>query len=199
MEQAKTPAAILLAFNELGEATRKCLFDAIFDRVEEAEEAREENVDNTLDLLQTVKPRISHIFEGQEVEDKQLQASFSTRVKAWTNAMSIFLESWLEYIELCEELEVSCAKQNFIYPSEKTECFRVKLMPTFAANRATRHPLEALTQAEKKGMDIILRHQRLPRGCLTTMEQWRKDATAIVESILQVLVTHILPPSSFFC
>jgi alpha-galactosidase/6-phospho-beta-glucosidase family protein len=175
--EAKNPKSIL----QLREHLRDMLFDAIL--------LMDANVFEMFSTyLQQVADTIEQDISKESFESTESEVIFLNHMKWWIAAMISFLEAWEAIQELYDEMEISCSKKCFYMTSTKTFCFKTLPWPHFASNRANPRTHDILAEAEKKGFDVNFRLQRLPRGCITIVELWRKDVNAVVESILQVSV-----------
>jgi hypothetical protein len=175
--EAKNPKSIL----QLRGYLRDMLFDAVL--------LMDANVFETFSTyLQQVADAIEQHISKESFGNTESEVIFLNHMKRWIAAMISFLEAWEAIQELYDEMEISCSKQCFYTKSTKPFCFKTLPWPHFASNRANARTHNILAEAEKKGLDVNFRLQRLPRGCITIVELWRKDVSAVVESILQVSV-----------
>ena len=136
--------------------------------------------------LQQVQSDIELLIEEGNFPDTKSQQNFLRDVKEAIDRMTTFIEAWDEMSAVYDDGEVLAAKQCFWVASKKSPCLKTFPWFVFGANRAKPPTEHLLAEAEKKGLDVHLRTQRLPRGCLLIVELWRKDVTSVVDPILQV-------------
>ena len=136
--------------------------------------------------LQNVAHAVELLIENKIFPNANSQNRFLKAVKVWTDRMTMFSEAWDERTAVYDEGEVLAAKKCFWHASTKSP--RMITLPWFGygANHTKLPTEDQLSQAEKKGFDVHLRTQRLPRGCLIILEYWRKDVDAVIQPILQV-------------
>ena len=176
MREAKSPKAI----RQLRKHLSRELFNA-------ASLSNADGFDTFSTCIQQIADTIEHFNSKESFESAEAEVMFLNHMKWWAAAMTSSLENWEALQELYEEMEISCAKKCFFTPSKKAFCFKTLPWAGFAPNRAKPRTPDILAQAEKKGLDVNLRLQRLPRGCITIVELWRKNVSAVVDSILQVI------------
>lgn len=143
-------------------------------------------IKDILGYLPQIIKAINQLPATQTTGTGPTKAQLVKFAKKWAAAMVAHLDAWTEYHETIEKVEVKQEEKHFRYPTEDDTAFQTKPYRSFAANRAKKLTIQEVAYAEKNGLDIPLRLQKLPLGCITIADIWRQDVNAVVESILQV-------------
>lgn len=151
---------------------------------------------NDLDTLEELLPHIPQIMEtidklidSQFFRTKEKKVSFLRYMHRWTKAVLNHHQEWEDLQSELEESELEGVKNAFLVLSADGTCLKTRNWGGFGSNKAEKYTKHVVDQAEKSGKDIEVRVHRLPSGCTTIAELWRKDVNDVVASILHVSIS----------
>lgn len=138
-------------------------------------------------FVQNIEAAVEHIIESQDSENVTRNSAFLKQVIRQLRAMTSFMDAREALLEEYDGIEIERAGECWHYPKNGSNSFEPLPFKGFARNKKKkRHSPEELAEAEKKGIYLHIGSQRLPRGCVTILELWRRDVNAVIASILQV-------------
>lgn len=143
-------------------------------------------LDSTRLWLQQIDSEIERLITHKLITRDKTRDTFLALVEKRVDKIESLVELCDSLESAYHEYEQKSVEKSLRLPPGMARRSDGLLWPAWGRNLAPRPNAEQLNRANGKGINLPIRLQYLPRGCLTILEHWRKDVNDVVDSILQV-------------